>query len=458
VALLLTAMVGFSAAEDRRKPNVLFILADDVTYSTIACYGGKNVKTPNIDRLASEGVRFTRAYCAMSMCAPFRAELYTGLYPVRNGVAWNHSVAKPGTKSVCHYLRDIGYRVGLAGKKHASPAGVFPFEGVKGFPVGSGVRDFITKDAQQPFCLFLCSQNAHPPWRSGDVSPFDQDTIVLPPVIHDNPPSRKTFTGYLAEVAALDEEVGQILKLLEETGQAGNTLVMFCSEQGWDFGFGKWTNWDVGVRTALIARWPGHIAPNGESDALVQVADIVPTLIEAAGSDPSPHQLDGQSFLSVLTGKSSKHREYVYGLHNNVPEGHPYPIRSIRDHEFHYLMNLNHGEPYHEKHLMEDRLAKRYDLQWWRAMNDAAEQGDASAKALRDRFHHRPHEELYRVDSDPYEMNNLAGNRDYDGVKARLRAELSRWMAEQGDPGMAMDTAEAHAANKRAGAGRHGKR
>lgn len=446
----LTITVGVRAAEQQQKPNFLFILADDVTYSTLGCYGGKNVKTTNIDRLAREGIRFTRAYCAMSMCAPFRAELYTGLYPVRNGVAWNHSSAKPGTKSICHYLRDLNYRVGLTGKKHASPANVFPFENVKDLPAGPGVRNFVTRDTKQPFCLFVCSHNAHPPWKDGDVSQFDHNAITLPPVIHDNPPSRKTFVGYLAEVAELDKEVGQVLKLLKETGQADNTLVMFSSEQGWNFGFGKWTNWDIGIHTALIARWPGHIEPRTETDALVQMADVVPTFIEAAGSDTSTYKLDGVSFLPVLTGQSNKHRKYVYGLHNNVPEGNPYPIRSIRNHEFHYLMNLKNEESYHEKHLMNDALAKKYDLQWWKAMNDAAEQGDESAKKLRDKFHRRPAEELYRVDKDPYEMNNLADDREYDKVKMRLRTELERWMTEQNDPGIAMDDTTAYAANRKA--------
>ena len=447
---------GGGGAEKGRKnrPNFLFILADDVTYNDLGCFGGKNVKTPNIDQLAREGIRFNRAYCAMSMCAPFRAELYTGLYPVRNGVAWNHSIAKQGTKSVCHYLRELNDRVGITGKTHVKPASVFPFDTAKDFPAGPGVREYLTKDSSQPFCLFVCSHNAHPPWRGGDVSLIDRDGMTLPPVIHDNPITRKTFAAYLAEIAALDEEVGEVLKLLKETGQADNTLVMFSSEQGWDFAFGKWTNWDIGVRSALIARWPGQVKPGTETDALVQIADIVPTFIAAAGGDPVAHKLDGVSFLPVLQGKSDKHRQYVYGLHNNVPEGNPYPIRSIRDNEFHYLVNLKHDQPYHEKHLMTEGPAKRYDLQWWQALSDAAAQGDASAKKLYDKYHHRPAEELYRVDEDPWEMNNLADKPEYDEAKKRLRAELERWMAEQKDPGAAMDDPEVHAANRKAGAKR----
>jgi len=434
-----------------RKPNVIFFMTDQLSAKWLEGQAAKACPTPNIDRLASQGMRFTRAYCAMSMCAPFRAELYTGLYPVRNGVAWNHSIAKPGTKSICHYLRPLNYRVGLTGKKHASPADVFPFDNVKEPLAGPGTREFITRDATQPFCLFVCSHNAHPPWRGGDVSRIDRDGMTLPPVIHDNPITRKTFAGYLAEIAALDEEVGAVLALLEETGQAGNTLVMFSSEQGWDFAFGKWTNWDIGVRSALIARWPGRITPGSETDALVQIADVVPTFIAAAGGDTAGQQLDGTSFLPVLQGKSDTHRRYVYGLHNNVPEGNPYPIRSIRDDEFHFLVNLKHDQSYHEKHLMTEGPAKRYDLQWWQALSDAAARGDASAKRLYDKYHHRPAEELYRVDEDPWEMNNLADKPQYAEAKERLRAELHRWMAEQNDPGAAMDDPEVHAANRKAG-------
>lgn len=447
--IIIGAVGGASGKGDRNRPNFLFILADDVTYSDLGCYGGKNAKTPNIDRFATEGIRFKRAYCAMSMCAPFRAELYTGLYPVRNGVAWNHSAAKPKTTSVCHYLRDLNYRVGLVGKKHASPADVFNFENVKGQLAGTGAADFISRDKKQPFCLFACSHNAHPPWRSGDESKIDRDGMTLPPVIHDNPVTRKTFAAYIAEVETLDREVGDILSMLKESGQQDNTMVIFCSEQGWDFAFGKWTNWDIGVRTALIARWPGHIKPGRVTDALVQITDIVPTFIAAGGGNPADYDLDGVSFLDVLKGRSDKHRQYVYCLHNNVPEGNPYPIRSIRDDRFHYIVNLNHKQPYHEKHLMSENLAKRYDLQWWGALKDAAENGDASAKKLYEKYHNRPAEELYLVDEDPWETQNLADKTEYAKAKKRLSNELHKWMARQNDPGAAMDTIEIYSKNRK---------
>ncbi|MDA0766889.1 MAG: sulfatase [Verrucomicrobia bacterium] len=436
---------GHLSAADSR-PNIVFILADDCTYNMLGCYGGKDASTPNIDRLANEGLKFTRAYSSMAMCAPFRAELYTGLYPVRSGVTWNHSSARPGTKSVCHYLGDAGYRVALSGKKHANPASVFPFENLKDFPAGKDIRRFMTRDPKQPFCLFLCSHNSHAPWTTGDASHFDAEKIALNPTQHDNPETRDAMTRYLAEVEDLDRETGEILALLESTGLQDNTLVMFSSEQGWALGFAKWSNWDLGVHTALIARWPGKIEAGRVSDSLVQMTDVLPTFLEAAGTKPEPGQFDGHSFLGDLTAAKPSDRTFIYGLHNNVPEGHPYPIRSIRDGEFHLLLNLTPETSYHEKHVM----TKNSRLVWWPALQNAATKGDSKAQALMDKYQTRPAEELYQVDTDPFEINNLADNPEFHEVKEQLRAELSRWMSEQGDPGAAIDTAEAFAANGKA--------
>ena len=427
--------VATELAAQEAKPNFVFILADDCTYNLLGCYGGRDVKTPNIDRLAREGMKFDRAYCAIAMCAPFRTELYTGLYPMSSGSTRNHTSGRRDTKSVVDHLGRLGYRVGLAGKKHVH----FPLANVQEFPAGQGVRSFMTQRGEQPFCLFLCSHNPHAPWTTGDASQFDAEKIRLAPVQHDNPPTREATTRYMAEVSDLDREVGEILELLDQTGLAKKTLVMFSSEQGWALGYAKWTNWDLGVHTALLARWPGHIRSGSKTRALVQMADVLPTLIEAAGGNPARHQLDGTSFLDVLRGKAEDHRTYVYGMHNNRPEGEPYPIRYVRDERYHYVWNLTPEVPYHEKHVM----VANSRLVWWPALKAAEARGDATAVKLLDKFHNRPAEELYLVDEDPYELNNLANDPAHALAKKRLRAELKRWMAQQRDPGVSLDQIKA---------------
>jgi uncharacterized sulfatase len=453
----LTGSVLGSSAQKAKRPNFLMVIADDVTYSDLGCYGGLNVRTPNIDRLAGEGMRLRYAYVAMSMCVPCRHELYTGLYPLRNGSAWNHSWAKPGTKSICHHLGELGYRVGLTGKSHVRPPASFPFVNVPGFEPNctsptaaydcAGIRRFVTSDPRQPFCLAIGLVLAHSPWTVGDPGQFKLDRLKLPPTFADTPEVRQDYARYLAEVAALDRQVGDILKVLADAGQADDTLVLFTSEQGAQWPGAKWTNWEQGLHTGLLARWPGRIRPGSRSDALVQYADVLPTLIEAAGGAPQEKGLDGSSFLKVLLGQKADHRRYVYGMHNNVPEGPPYPIRTIRSRQYRYIRNLTPQAEYVEKHMEQPQRWGGY----WESWKKAA-QTDSHAKATFLRFRRRPPEELYRSNEDIYELKNLADDPRYAAVKAELRAELERWMKSQNDPGAAMDSEEMLAANRRAGA------
>jgi len=453
----LLGSLALGAAAKARKPNILIVIADDVTYTDIGCYGGANVKTPNIDGLAKQGVRFKSAYVAMSMCCPCRHELYTGLYPMRNGSTWNHSWARPGTKSICHHLGELGYRVGLTGKCHVRPRASFPFVDVKGFERGccsrtaradcTGIKEFMTANADEPFCLAIGLVLAHSPWTIGEPSQFDLAALKLPPSWADVPAVREDYAKYLAEIAVLDEQIGKILAVLDETGQAENTLLLFTSEQGSQFPHAKWTNWEQGMHTAFMVRWPGNVKAGTETDALVQYADVVPTLIDAAGGDPTAKKLDGMSFLDALLGTKTTHRTYAYGMHNNVPEGPPYPIRTIRSKEFRYIWNLTPEVEYVEKHM---EVPKRWGNHW-EAWKKAAETDPHARKMLR-RFRTRPAEELYRSNEDMYELDNLATDPKYASVKAELRAELERWMKEQGDPGAARDTMAALAANREAGA------
>ncbi|MGE4489109.1 MAG: sulfatase [Kiritimatiellales bacterium] len=442
-SLSAASAVGVKAAE-QQPPNIVFILADDCAYNSLSCYGGQNLRTENIDRLASEGIRFSRAYASTSMCVPFRHELYTGLYPMRNGSVWNHSATRPGLKSAPHYLGDLGYRVGLTGKYHVYPSKNFPFEDVPGFEKNCVAQQnryapeeiipFLTRDRKQPFCLIVGSTNPHRPWTMGDAGKFDRAALKLPPAVADTDVVREDYAHYLAEVERLDQQVGDVLDILEKEGLADNTVVMFSSEQGWQFLGGKWNCWDLSLHTALLARWPGHIQPGQVTGAMVQICDILPTLIDIAGGNSSKGNFDGKSFLPVLIGKAQSHRDFVFGLHNNVPEGKPYPIRTIRDENFRLIMNLEPDRTYIGKFINGQHKAP-----WFSSIKKAAEGGDMNAERLAERFLHRPAEELYRPDQDPFELNNLAANPEYNKEKEKLKSHLLKWMAEQQDPGAEID-------------------
>lgn len=449
---LLLAVVCTSPVLAADAPNVLIIMADDCTFSDLPRYGGQNAKTPNIDRLASEGLTFRKAYLSSAMCQPCRAELFTGQYPMRNGCAWNHSASRPGTTSLPHHLKELGYRVGIAGKVHVQPKSVYPFERVDGFDPNcvrnpthahdpAGCRNFLTRDDEQPFCLVVALVEPHVPWVMGDLSEYPPSELVLPPNIADTPRTRQDFARYLAEITYMDGQVGELLAVLSESGRAEDTLVLFTSEQGSQFPGCKWTNWDTGLHTALIARWPGRIAPGRQTDALVQYCDVAPTLVAAAGGRPESLDFDGASFLSVLTGESDTHRDFVFGMHNNVPEGPPYPVRSVSNGRWRYIRNLRPDEIYIEKHLMGVRgdggLNNPYWGTWiWNS------QTDARTYQLVKRYMHRPAEELYHTADDPFELTNLAASRAHERIRNQLSAALDQWMGSQGDPGAPQDQME----------------
>jgi len=234
-----------------KQQNIVIIMADDLDSRQLSCYGGQNIKTPYIDQLAAEGLLFNQMMCSEAMCVPTRASLFTGLYPMRNGSFQNHKqVFKDrDLKSVCQYLGENGYRVALTGKDHSTkPRKIFPFEIIKGFEPNcvsptdnyqlDSVRRFITT-AHKPYCLFVMSINPHAPWTVGNPGEFDPEKLVLPANWVDTKVARNLFCKYLAEVRRLDNQVGDVIKLLKESGQYDNTLVIFLGEQGPQFPGGK---------------------------------------------------------------------------------------------------------------------------------------------------------------------------------------------------------------------------
>jgi uncharacterized sulfatase len=443
-----------------KSPNVLIILADDCTFNDLAVYGGQNAKTPNIDRLAAEGLVFERAYVTAAMCQPCRAELYTGQQPMRNGCAWNHSACRPGTLSLPQHLAPVGYRTGIAGKVHVQPKLCFPFEEVPGFDANavraptnahdlSGVKGFIErdKDKAQPFCLVVGLTEPHVPWVMGDASQYPPAKVQLPPNIADTPKTREDFSRYLAEITYMDGQVGEILAALEESGRAEDTLVLFSSEQGSQFPGNKWTCWDTGLHTTLIARWPGTVKAGMRTQALVQYADVVPTLLELAGVK-SEHVFDGTSFAAVLRGEKATHREYAYAAHNNIPEGPAYPVRSVSNGEWRYIRNLLPEELFIEKHLMGLMGGATVHNPYWSSWMATALDNESTYKLVK-RYMRRPAEELYYTAEDAHEMVNLIDKPEHAELKARLAKALDRWLAEQNDPGAAQDVPAVHQAAKR---------
>lgn len=416
----------------QQKPNMVFILADDCSYWDLGTYGSKDAITPNIDRLAGEGMKFTKCYQAAPMCSPTRHNLYTGLYPVKTGAYPNHTMANEGTKSIVQYLKPLGYRVALAGKTHISPKEVFPFEYLGGVNNGdfSEVDEFIqdASSGNQPFCLFVCSKEPHTPWDKGNPGLFPPDKLTLPPFFVDTPDTRENFSNYLAEVNYLDGQVGEVMKLLDDKGLTENTLVIFSSEQGNSFPFAKWTCYDVGVHSAFITKWPGKIQPGVVSDALIEYSDVVPTFVEIAGGQPDPG-LDGKSLMDLFEGNTKKHKEYAYSLQTTrgINMGSEYyGIRSVVSAQYRYILNLTPEVPF--KNLITEKET------WFESWRVEAKSDEAAARLV-ENYQYRPGAELYDLEKDPYNMENLAANPAYKSIVDEMHAKLTDWMKACGDKG-----------------------
>ncbi len=430
------------AASPRRPPNILLVVADDLAWYDIGCYGSRQSRTPNIDRLASQGMRFERAFTATAMCAPMRQQMYTGMFPVKNGAYPNHSESKPGIKSIPHYLEPLGYRVGLYGKKHFGPPENYPFEHLA--DAGDEAMDFdaiaafVDRDKDQPYCLIVCSHDPHGPYTTGDPAHFPPNELELPPYFVDTPKTRASYAKYLAEVEHLDSQVGECMRIVADSG-ADDSMFVFCSEQGSGFPGGKWTCYEAGLRQGWIVRWPGRAAPGSTSSAMVQGVDLLPTLIEAAGGDPAAGSFDGNSYVAVLEGETDVHDEFAYGVHTTrgiIAGSECYPVRSIRDERYKLILNLEHESKFQNVVTVEDREG------YWAEWVDKANTDPAAAKLV-ERYEQRPFLEFYDLEADPWELDNLADRPEHADAIASLRSRLESWMLSQGDQGSETERAVA---------------
>ena len=440
--IALSALVFASDARGRTndspdfgQPNIVIVIADDCTFHDIGCYGGQ-ANTPNIDRIASQGMKFKNCFQAAPMCSPTRHNLYTGLYPVKSGAYPNHTFVRPGTKSIASYLKQKGYRVALSGKQHIGPKNSFPFEfSGKKNPDLEKV-DQLFKECRQsktPFCLIACSNEPHTPWDKGDPSQYPVDKIKLPPYLVDTPKVREAFARYLAEISYFDWQVGEITKRLENHQLVKNTIFIVLSEQGNSLPFAKWTCYGNGLQSAMLVRWPNQVKPGTSADAMVEYVDILPTLLKAVSANALPGGLDGKSFLNILLADKQnerrRHKQFSYGIMTTrgiINGSDLYGSRTVRDSRYRLIWNLNHDVKFTNACTQSSEF---------RSMREAAK-SDVKLTALLDRYQHRPQYELYDTQADPFEMNNLIDEKQLQTKVDSLKKKLEQWMDQQGDKGV----------------------
>ena len=431
-----------------KQPDILFFLADDMM--SIACepFGNLDVHTPNLATLAKEGMCFDNMNNATAMCGPTRQSLYTGLFPVKNGSYPNHAQVYDNIISIAQHFKGLGYRVALIGKQHYAPLENFPFEylGGRNSDNGDGIdiqlldaERYINKDKSKPFLLFVCTNQPHSPWNRGDQSQYNAKKIKVPSFLVDTKETRSALVRYYAEITYADSLVGDCMKIVDRYNNKDNTLFMFASEHGSSLPFGKWTCYNMGLKSAFIARWPKIIKPGTRTSVLTQYIDVLPTLYEAAGGDPKTLRgdkenkmpLDGNSFFAVLKGKETEIRNYVYGVQTTrgIANGSDnYPVRSIQDHNYKLIWNLN----YKDEFLSSSSKHGNKLYESWLNEGEVTKEDYDHAKLYRN----RPEFELYDIKNDKFEMKNLADEKSYAKIKDNLFTDLKTWMNEQGDKGI----------------------
>lgn len=434
----LAAATRFLAADEAGKttrtarPNIILFLSDDHGYADSGVYGDPVVKTPNIDKLATQSMRFTRAYAGSPLCVPSRCVIQSGLMPCRNGAHSFGTGIKEGVKLMPDYFRELGYHTVHVGKWHHGNASQ-PVYDVKSADLNKALDTLASHDKAKPLLLVICTKRPHLPWP--DNKGYDLDKIKLPPNFVDTPATRKCRAQYYTDVTEMDKFLGQVIQAMKTNGFEDNSLLMYTSDQGANWPFAKWCVYDAGLRVPFMVRWPGHIKPRTVTDAMVSFADILPTFIQAAGGK-QPANIDGRGFLDLLTGKTNKHRDGVFGTHTGYATGfnginNHSPARTIINRTHQYILNLDSGRPF-DTHITGCRPSSRWYVAFWDSWVEKANT-DPAAKALVDAYRHRPVEELYDLAADPYERKNLADDPKYAELKESLSKQLAQWRTQQGD-------------------------
>jgi len=417
------------------RPNIVVFLTDDHGILDSSAYGSRDVKTPNMERLAAAGLTFDRAFVASPSCAPSRAALLTGLMPARNGAEANHSKPRAEIRKLPAYLKDLGYEVVAFGKvSHYQHTGDYGFDHFghdkfhEHIAVPAALAWLRARRDPRPLCLLVGSNWPHVPWPASGEG-YTAEGVTVPANHVDTPRTREARALYYAAVGRMDRELGEVYDAAREVLGAG-TFFLTTSDHGAQWPFGKWTLYDGGIRTPLIAVWPGRAPAGRRTNAMVSWIDLLPTLVEVAGGR-APGDIDGRSFAPALRGESGVHRDRIFTTHSADGRFNIYPTRSVRAADWKYGRNLR-PDFYFSTHV--DLGQARDGPGYFGSWQDAARTNPAAA-AVVGRYHERPGEELYDLRSDPLELRNLAREPAHATQLAALRAEVTAWMKANGDEG-----------------------
>ena len=443
-SLVVNVSLGIATADE---PNFVVLIADDVSYNDLGCYGSLDARTPYIDSLATEGIRFSNAYLTASSCSPSRCSIITGRYPHNNGNAAElHREISVHIPSFTGILRNRGYFTALAGKHHmtwAEPDGnkksvTEPFDKIF-LPNALGnsgghanwIKAIKDRPSEKPFCFWFASFDAHRNWdadkqwnKSAYGPKHDPSTLHLPPAFVDTPETREDFASYLNEVTRFDYFVGQVVEKLKSDGIFEKTYLFVLADNGRPFPRAKTRLHDDGMKTYLVASGPKIKQRGTVCDSLVSVIDIAPTITELAGAR-KPSTFQGTSMTPLFDDIAGSIRPYAFSEHN----WHDYEAlaRSVRDGRWLFIQN---DRPQFAMQGPADSVRSPTHQALREAANSSQPLTPVQADVI---AAPRSRTELYDTIGDPHQVHNLAEQAAYSSVKSRLSEALNTWRRKTGD-------------------------
>ena len=413
-------------AEKVDRPNILWILVEDIGLQ-LGCYGNKSVHTPNLDRLASEGVLFTHAFTSAPVCSASRSSFMTGMYPTSIG-AHNHRTLPAlkkklpeGVHVFTKYLKDAGYLSALCGIQK------------RDWNFIDSAKPYDTKNwgelkSKQPFFCQYQFYETHRPFHACKGHPVDRDAVQVPPDTVDHKDCREEWAQYFESINILDQKVGKVLADLKRDGLDQNTIVVFSGDNGPHLHRGKRFLYDLGIAMPLIIRSPAHFKPGTVIDELVTALDFAPTFISLAGGEVPSH-MQGRVFFGPAKQPAP---EYIFGVRDRC-DGDVDRIRSVRSKRYKYIRNFMPEVTCYESGFTNVDVTRLMAEQY-----ESNELPPAQAAY----FKPKPAEELYDLKNDPWELNNLASSAEHEPLLETMRGELTKWMVETDDQGRVPESKE----------------
>ena len=432
ILLLLFIATLYSCKNTNSNPNIIIFIADDVSWDDFGCYGNTNVKTPNIDALAKNGIIFKNAYLTTSSCSPSRNSILTGRYPHNTGAAELHTEPPLEMISFAEILKKNGYFTLQAGKFHMGEYAKRGFSEVhdKKKINGDGGEKYWTtaikeRPKNKPFFMWFAAYDAHRVWGENKFSgKHDPKNIKVPEYLIDSELTRNDLSNYYDEIYRFDFYIGEVIKKLKKQNVFENTMIIIMADNGRPFPHSKTRLNNQGVKTPFVVHFPKLNPTSRISKSLISSIDIAPTLIDLVEIE-KPKSFQGVSFLNILKRPHESFRNYIFSEHN----WHDYESyqRMVRNKRYLYIRNSRPKFP-QEGPLDAINSPTYIDLK------NAQKNGTISEIQSEIFINPRPKEELYDLFKDPYQFNNLLlDENNFNKNHIELSKVLNKWITETAD-------------------------